>query len=91
VFQSLGGVWVDSSGQEFQVTMRGRDFRGAAANGVVLEGSFSPNWSGGLALRDQYNNVLFQTADARLRDTGSGYHIDYANGTRTFFVNHPPH
>ena len=90
-FPDLGGVWVDSSGQEFQVTMRGRTFKGAAMNGVVLDGSFNANWSGSFALRDQFNNVLFQTGDARLRDTGTGYHIDYAGGGRTFFVNHPPH
>ncbi len=88
---NIAGQWVHRTGLAFNVGFRGRSFGGPGNGGQRIEGIFDNDWNAAFSVWDNANNLIFQTRDGRLVDTGTGFHLQYANGSETLFVNHAPH
>jgi hypothetical protein len=88
---NIAGQWVHRNGLVLSLGFRGRQFSGTGNGGQRIEGAFDNDWNAAFSVWDSYGNPLFQTRDARLIDTGSGFHLVYANGSQELFINHAPH
>ena len=84
----LDGTWYDSQGGGFAVRMNGGAFRGEA-QGLVMTGTLNADGSGSFTIRDALGNLVRRENNAQLiRTSTGGIHINYENGSRTFWVNH---
>ena len=75
---NIAGQWVHRNGLVLSIGFQGRQFSGNGNGGQRIEGAFDNDWNAAFSVWDSYGNLLFQTRDAQLVDTGTGFHLVYA-------------